>query len=115
MRALYREYPPGNEIAILLLEHGADPDLQSDSRNPVAFLHSTTPISKVISQFDEAISANVLTLMLKMGVDLNPRSALGYESSPLITEVAPSGAGSEAIAILLDRRARLGVGNEDDS
>jgi hypothetical protein len=107
MMALFQENPPGNELAILLLEHGADPNRPSHSGQRRAKLYDMTPIVRVVKDFDEALSADVFTLMLEKGVNVNPAPARPNELSPLMMALRSSSGTAGPLTVLLEAGARL--------
>lgn len=113
MMALYQDSRAGNELAILLLQHGADPNRQSHSGHRRETLFNMTPIVWVVAHFDQALSSDVLALMLEKGVDLSPGQAHQHEMSPLMEALRSSYRIETPIAILLEAGARPNAGYDD--
>lgn len=113
MMALYQDAPPGNEIAILLLENGADPNMPSTSGDRRATLFEMTPIVRVMEDFDEALSADLLILMLEKGANVNPGRAREAERSPLMEALNYYFHAGTAIPVLLEAGARLNARQDE--
>ena len=94
------------EASILLLEYGANPNINSKFENSPEYDYEHTPL--VIAVGKSFPSAELVELLLEKGANINPPKANNEEDSPLMAVIKNNPNTDEAIAVvelLLTNRA----------